>query len=153
MALPSKSIQTTETLSCLSLYIFVSFWRIKRRQKSNIPHLVVPLRWELLLQPQALHNQETVEWLHYFALQWDFLHPKKWRLQNMCSVRWYMSKSWQIMQENLNSGFSYRITTVPENHEVCSSILLFSNYVQYAFFSEPFPVGPPMSLDLDLVSF
>ena len=33
-----KKYTNWDKLSCLSLYIFLSFWGNERRQKSNIPH-------------------------------------------------------------------------------------------------------------------
>ena len=36
---PSKKYTNWDKLSCLSLYIFLSFWGNEKRQKPNIPHL------------------------------------------------------------------------------------------------------------------
>ena len=67
MALCSKKYTNWDNLSWLSLYIFLSFWGNKKRQKTNIPHL-----------SDLKHELDCQKMNHTYC--WQFFRP--YRLQN-----------------------------------------------------------------------
>ena len=69
-----KEYTNWDKLSCLSLYIFLSFWGNERRQKPNIPHL-----GELILK-------FLVQFFSHLSFNFNSLPVQKWPLCMYCTA-------------------------------------------------------------------
>ena len=65
-----KKYTNWDKLSCLSLYIFLSFWGNERRQKPNIPHLKLYVGQRTPMQQIEFYLEL---WLSSFGHGWNLL--------------------------------------------------------------------------------